>query len=84
MRYFWHKNLNQAKYTVKDYNNKLLNLINVSNVNWSNLNVSEHWNVIENLIINVIDEVDPLKVFETSTNLNLTVLPRHIKSSINK
>ena len=48
------------------------------------MNVCDHWNALENLIINLIDEEAPLKRFELDANCNVPVLPVHIKRSINK
>ena len=38
--------------------------MNYSGINWSVLNVSDHWNALEDIIINVIDEMAPIKSFK--------------------
>ena len=44
--------------------------------------VQQFWNVFENLLINVVDEIVPLNVFEGNIIKNNT--PRAIKNKINK
>ena len=58
--------------------------LNRNKTNWDNLNVSEHWNEIESLLINIIDKEAPLKSFEVNPTFNKQVLPGYIKRTINK
>ena len=53
-----------TNYTPKLINNNLLNMLNQCSIDWCILNVQDHWNALEDIIINGIDEVAPLNSFK--------------------
>ena len=65
-------------------NNNVLDKLNNSNVDWSSLDVKSLWNTLENLIINVIDELAPLKQFEVCHSAKCEAVPIFLKQKINK
>ena len=58
--------------------------MNYSGINWSVLNVSDHWNALEDIIINVIDEMAPIKSFKVNVTAKLDTVPVSIKQKMNK
>ena len=59
-----------------------LKLVN-SNVDWASLNVNEHWNALEDIIISCVDNCAPLKTFVINES-NFETIPGTIKNKINK
>ena len=70
-------------YSPPELNNEMyLKLVN-SNVDWASLNVNEHWNALEDIIISCVDNCAPLKTFVINEN-NFETIPGTIKNKINK
>ena len=53
-----------SQYTDVNLKLNMSNRLNVSNVLWNNLNVFNHWNALENVIIKAIDDEAPLKMLK--------------------
>ena len=72
----------------KGYTNVKMNelmsysLIN-SGIVWTDLNVQEHWNALENCIINVVDYLVPLEYSDPVFNVTQNTTPKAIKNLIN-
>ena len=58
--------------------------MNLSGINWSILNVTDHWNALEDIIINAVDEEAPLKYFKVNNVTKFDGIPISIKQKINK
>jgi hypothetical protein len=65
-------------------NNLLLRNLNVNNIDWSILNFQDSWNAIENVIINTVDKLAPVKMFPINPPNNSLKVPRSIKQKLNK
>ena len=65
-------------------NNNALDKLNNSNVDWSSLDVQSLWNTLENLIINVIDELAPLKQFEVCHSVKCEAVPIFLKQILSR
>ena len=70
-------------YSSTNLNIKLQSRLLSSDVNWASLNVCEYWNTLEDVIINCVDEIAPLKSFTLNGNKSGS-LPRSVKNKINK
>ena len=64
-------------------NELMLGALNAANHNWSDFNVQEHWNVLENLIINTVDKLAPLEVYSPLHNKVKSTPPKNVKNLIN-
>ena len=73
-----------SSYLPIEMNNVLLNNLNANNVNLSDLNVQDCWNTIENIIINTVDKVAPMKKFPSNPPAKNVNVPSSIKQKINK
>ena len=60
-------------------NNTLLNKLNINSVVWLNLNVQDFWNTLENIVINTVDELAPIKMFTVNPPTKSLNLPMSIK-----
>ena len=54
-----------------------------SSINWAALSVCDHWNALENIIINCVDDIAPLKCLKPN-NSNFEPIPGTVKNKINK
>ena len=59
-----------------------LSCLNVANADA--LTVNEFWNVLENVLVNTIDFVAPLKAVKMSTKSHSSELPKYLKEKITK
>ena len=48
------------------------------------MNVQDHWNVMENILINVIDSLAPLFIFSVKLKSNKNVVPRNVKQKMKR
>ena len=64
-------------------NIKLLDSLESVNVVWHDLNAQEHWNRLENILVNLVDELAPLVPVNENENRKHKNIPTNIKSSIN-
>ena len=49
-----------------------------------NMSVQDHWNVLENILINVIDSLAPLFTLSVKLKSNKNVVPRNVKQKMNR
>ena len=49
-----------------------------------NISVQDHWNVLENILINVIDSLAPLFTLSVKLKSNKNVVPRNVKQKMNR
>ena len=70
-------------YSGLQLNNDLQSWLISSGVNWASLNVCDHWNALEDVIINCVDEKAPLKSFILNDS-KFDSIPRFVKNKINK
>ena len=75
---------NWSGYSPSLMNNNLLNKINNCSLNLDNLNVQEIWNTLDNLIIDVVDEIVPLKNYPACRTAKNEKIPTCIKQKLNK
>ena len=73
-----------TSYSPIDMNNTLLSNLNIASTDWSSLDVQASWNAIENIIINTVDKLAPIKIFPVDQPLKVKNLPFSIKNKINK
>ena len=59
-----------TSYSPIDMNNTLLSNLNIASTDWSSLDVQASWNAIENIIINTVDKLAPIKIFPVDQPLN--------------
>ena len=50
---------------------------------WRDLNVQEHWNQLENLIVTIVDELAPLVPFVDNAVIKSKKVPPFVKNKIN-
>ena len=72
-----------SNYSGLELNNNIHLKFTSSGVNWASLNVCDHWNEIENIIISCVDKIAPLKSYVLKEN-NCEPVPGTIKNKINK
>ena len=65
-------------------NNLLLTNLNLCNIDFSKMNVQECWNFIENVIINTVDKLAPIKMYPVNPPRKNPNIPCSIKQKINK
>ena len=70
-------------YTPEILKIKLSDSLESAKFEWHSLNVQEHWNQLENLIINVTDELAPLTQYDENTCPKNKKVPPHVKNKIN-
>ena len=74
-----------SKYDPNLINDKMLHELSCLNVaNTDALTVNEFWNVLENVLVNTIDFVAPLKAVKMSTKSHSSELPKYLKEKITK
>ena len=73
-----------TSYSPIDMNNTLLSNLNIASTDWSSLDVQASWNAFENIIINTVDKLAPIKIFPVDQPLKVKNLPFSIKNKINK
>ena len=64
-------------------NQKLQDSLESVNFDWKKLNVQEHWNSIENVLLKIIDELVPLKSIDLNANSKLKTVPSLVKNKMN-
>ena len=64
-------------------NQKLQDSFESTNISWQNLNVQEHWNCLENILLKIIDELSPLKYVDQNSNTKVKTIHPLIKNKIN-
>ena len=73
-----------SKYNPIEMNNLLLTNLNLCNIDYSQMNVQETWNAIENVIINTVDQLPPIKMYPVNPPLKELNIPWPIKQKLNK
>ena len=73
-----------SKYNPIEMNNLLLTNLNLCNIDFSKMNVQECWNSIENVIINTVDKLAPIKMYPVNPPRKNPNIPCSIKQKINK
>ena len=73
-----------SKYNPIEMNNLLLTNLNLCNIDYSQMNVQETWNAIENVIINTVDQLAPIKMYPVNPPLKKLNIPWPIKQKLNK
>ena len=73
-----------SKYNPIEMNNLLLTNLNLCNIDYSQMNVQENWNAIENVIINTVDQLAPIKMYPVNPPLKKLNIPWPIKQKLNK
>ena len=73
-----------SNYNPIEMNNLLLTNLNLCNIDYSQMNVQETWNAIENVIINTVDQLAPIKMYPVNPPLKKLNIPWPIKQKFNK
>ena len=71
-----------SKYNPIEMNNLLLTNLNLCNIDYSQMNVQETWNAIENVIINTVDQLAPIKMYPVNHPLKKLNIPWPIKQKL--
>ena len=75
---------NWAKYSGFSFSNDSKSDLITCGINWRQLNVGEHWNSIEHVLINCVDKHAPLINISQNHNNNCKWLPNNVKQKLNK
>ena len=75
---------NWKKYSPELFSNMLKNELDLTQCNWSVLNVCDHWNKLEHVLINCVDRLAPLRDCENVNNFKSQKVPSNVKQKINK